>query len=218
MHVGVLASGRGSNLEALLAASRRGELGPARVVCLASDNAAAPAVATARRHGLAVCVVEAGSRRGRLEPAAEQEIVAFLREQRVQLVCLAGFMRILRGALLDAYAGAILNVHPSLLPSFPGLDAQGQALAHGVKVSGCTVHIVDRGVDTGPIVAQAAVPVLDGDTVESLSARILEREHEIYARAVRAWAEGRLQRQGRQVRGADDIITTAHTERTRGHA
>ena len=218
MHVGVLASGRGSNFEALLAASRRGELGPARVVCLASDNAAAPAVATARRHGIAVCVVDAGNRRGRLEPHAEQEIVTFLQAQRVQLACLAGFMRILRGAMLDAYAGAILNVHPSLLPSFPGLDAPHQALEHGVKVSGCTVHIVDRGIDTGPILAQAAVPVLDGDTAESLSARILEREHEIYARAVRAWAEGRLQRHGRHVRGVDDITTTSHTERTRGHA
>lgn len=199
VRVGVLASGRGSNFAALLHAGAAGRLGPARIACLASDNPASQALLLAKEQDLPHLLIEPGSRSGRLESSAEAALTAFLQQQAVDLVCLAGFMRILRGVLLDTYVGAILNVHPSLLPSFPGLHAQEQALAHGSKISGCTVHFVDRGVDTGPIVLQAAVPVEDNDTVETLSARILEREHEIYPAAVRAWAEGRLELRGRRV-------------------
>ncbi|UCE02176.1 MAG: phosphoribosylglycinamide formyltransferase [Candidatus Latescibacterota bacterium] len=202
MRVGVLASGRGSNFEALWNASEAGELG-ARIVCLASDNPESVALQRARDFGLPTCCVESSKRRGRLPREAESEIVTFLRSHAVDLVCLAGFMRIIGEALLEAFPGAILNIHPSLLPSFPGLDAQRQALEHGAKVSGCTVHLVDAGVDSGPIVLQAVVPVRDDDTAATLAARILEHEHEIYPRAVRLWAAGRLRVEGRRVLGAD---------------
>jgi phosphoribosylglycinamide formyltransferase-1 len=139
----------------------------------------------------------------------EAEIVAFLRQHRVDLVCLAGFMRIIGRPLLEAFPGAILNIHPSLLPSFPGLAAQKQALEHGVKVAGCSVHFVDAGVDSGPLVAQAAVEVDEGDTPESLAARILAREHVLYPRAVRLWATGRLLLEGRRVR----IVPPGHGNR-----
>jgi phosphoribosylglycinamide formyltransferase-1 len=195
----VLASGRGSNFEALWRAAEAGRLG-ARLVCLASDNPGSRALGLAAAFGLPTLLVDPGPRRGRLSGAAEARLVDFLRAHRVDLVCLAGFMRIVGAVLLDAYSGAILNVHPSLLPSFPGLEAQRQALDRGVKVSGCTVHLVDAVVDSGPIVLQAAVRVREDDTPESLAARILEREHEIYPRAVRLWAEGRLHVEGRRVR------------------
>lgn len=198
VRVGVLASGRGSNFEALWSAQQTGTLG-ARIVCLVSDNADAPALRRAAQLGLATRHVEAGARRGSLSAAAQADILEFLRAQRVDLVCLAGFMRILGDVLLEAFPRAILNIHPSLLPSFPGLDAQRQALEHGVKVSGCTVHFVDAGVDTGPIIAQAAVPVRADDSAETLAARILEQEHRIYAEAVREWAAGHLQVRGRTV-------------------
>jgi len=154
VHVGVLASGRGSNFEALWAAQEAGTLG-ARIVCVLSDNPEARALERARELGLSTCLVDAGARRGQLSQAAQEEIVAFLHAQRVDLVCLAGFMRIVGRTILAAFPAAILNVHPSLLPSFPGLEAQRQALHYGVGVSGCTVHFVDAGVDTGPIIAQA---------------------------------------------------------------
>jgi len=198
VRVGVLASGRGSNFESLLDASRDGTLG-ARVVCLVTDNTEAVALAIAARAGLPAIVVDPGSRRARLAPEVEQRIVQALGDHDVQLVCLAGFMRIVGPALLAAFPGAILNIHPSLLPSFPGLDAQAQALAHGVKVSGCTVHFVDAGVDSGPIVLQESVEVLDTDTPETLAARILECEHRIYPRAVRLWAADRLEIRERRV-------------------
>lgn len=198
VRVGVLASGRGSNFESLLGASRDGTLG-AQVVCLVCDNPQAGALAIASGADVPAMVVDPGSRRARLAPEVEERIVGALRKHGVQLVCLAGFMRIVGPTLLAAFPGAILNIHPSLLPSFPGLDAQAQALAHGVKVSGCTVHFVDAGVDSGPIVLQEAVEVLDGDTPQTLAARILEREHRIYPRAVRLWATGRLEIRGRRV-------------------
>lgn len=202
VRVGVLASGRGSNFEALWSASKARRLG-ARVVCLASDNPRSRALERARGFGLATLCVDPGARRGRLAAPAEAEIVQFLRAERVDLVCLAGFMRIVGAPLLDAFPSAVLNIHPSLLPSFPGLDAQRQALEHGAKVSGCTVHLVDAGIDSGPILLQVAVPVLDADTVETLSARILEREHELYPRAVRLWAAGSLRIEGRRVLARD---------------
>jgi phosphoribosylglycinamide formyltransferase-1 len=198
VRVGVLASGRGSNFAALAAASAAGTLG-ADIVCLVTDNPSAAAIATAVTHGIPVVVIEPGARRARLSPDAEAHIVAALRDRQVNLVCLAGFMRIVGPVLLAAYPRAILNIHPSLLPSFPGLDAPAQAVAHGVKVSGCTVHYVDAGVDSGPIVLQAAVPVHDEDTATTLAARILEREHVIYAEAVRLWAARRLSIADRRV-------------------
>ena len=199
VRVGVLASGHGSNFEALQQATASGPPG-VQVVCLVSDNPDARAVRRAKELGLAALCVDPGPRRGRLAAAAEAEIVRFLRAERVDLVCLAGFMRIVGAELLRAFPGAVLNIHPSLLPSFPGLEAQRQALEHGAKMTGCTVHLVDAGVDTGPIILQAAVPVHEEDTPATLAARILEQEHELYARAVRLWAEGRLQIEGRRVR------------------
>jgi phosphoribosylglycinamide formyltransferase-1 len=198
VRVGVLASGRGSNFQSLAAAAAAGTLG-AQVVCLVTDNADAGALRIAAQYGIPTAIVDAGPKRGRLTPEAEASILAALRAQRVQLVCLAGFMRIVGPALLDAFPGAVLNIHPSLLPSFPGLDAPAQALRHGVRVTGCTVHFVDAGVDSGPIVLQAAVPVLDDDTEASLAARILEREHALYPEAVRAWSASELHVEGRRV-------------------
>jgi phosphoribosylglycinamide formyltransferase-1 len=135
----------------------------------------------ARERGVEALAVE---RKGRSREEHEQGILEILRERRVDLVCLAGYMRLLSPCFIEAFRGRILNIHPSLLPSFPGLDAQRQALAHGVKFSGCTVHFVDETLDGGPIIAQRVVPVLEGDTVETLSARILEQEHQLYAQAV----------------------------------
>lgn len=199
VRVGVLASGRGSNFEALVEAESDGRLGNAHVACLVCDVPRATVLEIAARHGVPAVRVDPGPRRGRLLPEAEARVVEVLRSHRVDLVCLAGFMRILGPTLLGAFQGAVLNVHPALLPSFPGLEAQRQAWEHGVKVSGCTVHFVDAGVDTGPVVLQAAVAVHDDDSPETLAARILEREHAIYPEAVRLWAAGRLRVEGRRV-------------------
>jgi phosphoribosylglycinamide formyltransferase-1 len=203
IRVGVLASGRGSNFEALVLAAAAGDLGPARIACLVTDNPQAGACAVAAAHQVPVAVIDCGARRGRVSATGEAALVEALQRHRVDLVCLAGFMRIVGATVLAAFPGAVLNIHPSLLPSFPGLEAQRQALEHGVRVSGCTVHFVDAGVDSGPIVAQAPITVHDADTVATLSARILAAEHELYPRAVRAWAAGRLRIDGRRVRGAD---------------
>jgi len=198
VRVGVLASGRGSNFAALAAAAANGVLG-ARITCLVTDNPAAGALAIAARYGIPAHVVDAGARRGRVLATAEAEIIAALRMHGVQLVCLAGFMRILGPELLAAYPDAVLNVHPSLLPAFPGLESQRRAFESGVKLAGCTVHFVDTGVDTGPIVLQAAVAVRDDDTPETLSARILAEEHRLFPAAVRLWADGRLDVRERRV-------------------
>ena len=210
VRVGVLASGRGSNFEVLARAGAEARLG-ARIACLVTDNPAAGAIAVAARYEIPVVVIDAGRRRGRVSADGERTIVDVLQAHAVELVCLAGFMRIVGDTLLASFPGAILNIHPSLLPSFPGLEAQRQALEHGVQVSGCTVHFVDAGVDSGPIVAQTAVPVLDGDNVAALSARILAAEHELYPRAVRAWAEGRLHVDGRRVRGGEPAALASAT-------
>jgi phosphoribosylglycinamide formyltransferase-1 len=199
IRVGVLASGRGSNFAALAAAARAKTLG-GRIVALVTDNPHAGAIEVAAEFHIPVTVVDAGTRRGRLPPAVEERIVSVLRREGVQLVCLAGFMRIVGAPLLQAYPAAILNVHPSLLPSFPGVGAQAQALRHGVRVAGCSVHFVDAGIDSGPIVLQAAVPVRDDDSETTLSARILAEEHRLFPEAVRLWAQGRLQLEGRRVR------------------
>lgn len=179
--IGVLLSGRGSNFLALHAAIERGEV-PARIALVVSNIADAPGLERARELGLPA---EAIPHAGQPRAAHEEKVVAALRRAGVEWVCLAGYMRLLSPAFLAAFPRRIVNIHPSLLPAFPGVDAQAQALAHGVKVSGCTVHLVDEGLDSGPIVVQRTVPVLDGDTPATLGARILEQEHRAYAEALR---------------------------------
>jgi phosphoribosylglycinamide formyltransferase-1 len=194
--VGVLISGRGSNLQALIDAQRAGTLGGAIAVVL-SNVAGVPGLERARAAGIpALCCPLAGRSREEHDGA----MVALLREHGVDLVCLAGYMRLLSPVFLEAYSGRILNVHPSLLPAFPGRDAQRQAWEHGVKVSGATVHLVEGALDSGPILLQEAVTVGENDTVEHLSARILEAEHRLYPRAVRLVLEGRYVLEGRRVR------------------
>ena len=158
-----------------------GTIPNAEIGIVIGDKPGAPGLALAAERGIQTLAIE---RRGRNREEHEQEIIAALREQQVDLICLAGYMRLLSPCFVEAFRGRILNIHPSLLPSFPGLDAQRQALEHGAKVSGCTVHFVDETLDGGPIIAQREVPVLEGDTVETLSARILEQEHKLYAEAV----------------------------------
>ena len=166
---------------ALSDAVRDGIIPNAEIVVVISDKADAAGLALAKERGIETLAVE---RRGRNREEHENEIIAALRERRVDLVCLAGYMRLLSPCFVEAFRGRILNIHPSLLPAFPGLDAQRQALEHGAKVSGCTVHFVDETLDGGPIIAQREVPVMEGDTVETLSARILEQEHKLYPKAV----------------------------------
>ena len=196
LRVGVLASGRGSNFRALVEAAQAGRI-PAAMVVLISDRERAPALDIARAHGIEALFFDPKQYPSR--EAHEKAIVGALEERRVDLVCHAGYMRILTPAYVAHFRGRALNIHPSLLPAFPGLHAQRQALAHGVRVAGATVHFVDEGVDSGPIVLQAAVPVLAGDTEESLAQRILVEEHRIYPEAVRLFAEGRLSIEGRIV-------------------
>ena len=201
--MGVLCSGSGSNLGALIAAERSGALGPARIAVVIVNRPGVGAIARAETAGVPVRVLPHGDHPSR--EAYDDVLVAALREAGVEIVALAGFMRLVTGRLLAAFAGRVLNIHPSLLPAFPGLHAQRQALEHGVKLAGCTVHFVDEGLDRGPIVLQAAVPVLDGDDEAALTARILAEEHRLYPRAVRLLAERRLVADGRRVRvlGAD---------------
>jgi phosphoribosylglycinamide formyltransferase 1 len=158
-----------------------GRIPDAEIAIVISDKAAARGLELAKERGIDTLAIE---RRGRNREEHEREIISLLREQQVDLVCLAGYMRLLSPRFIEAFRGRILNIHPSLLPAFPGLDAQRQALEHGMKVSGCTVHFVDETLDGGPIIAQRTVPVIDGDTVETLSARILEQEHQLYPYAV----------------------------------
>lgn len=193
--IGVLLSGRGSNFEAIADRIDAGAL-PARIALVLSNREGAPGLARARQRGLETACV---SSKGRDRNAFDAEIAGLLVERGVSLVCLAGFMRILGPKLVGAYPWRILNIHPSLLPAFPGLDAQRQALEHGVKVSGCTVHFVDPSLDGGPIIQQAAVPVLETDTAETLSSRILAEEHRIYPEAIQAVLEGRCELRGRRI-------------------
>ncbi len=186
--IGVLASGRGSNFAALV----RGDTSPGFVRVLLTDDPEAPALALARDMGVEGEYIYPGPRRTCFDVASEKEWAQFLLERGVELVCLAGLMRVLKGPLIDAFPGRILNIHPSLLPSFPGLDAQGQAIRYGVKVSGCTVHYVDRGVDTGPILLQTPVRVKPTDDREVLSRRILDAEHLLYPRAVKLHLQSAL--------------------------
>ena len=181
--IAILISGRGSNMVALADAIQNGTIPNAQIAVVISDQPDAKGLLAAQKRSLKTLVIE---RRGRKREEHDREIVAVLREERVDLICLAGYMRVLSPFFVDAFAERILNIHPSLLPLFPGLDAQRQALDHGAIVSGCTVHFVDNTLDGGPIIAQRTVPVLDDDTVETLSTRILEQEHLLYPEAVRS--------------------------------
>jgi phosphoribosylglycinamide formyltransferase-1 len=193
--VGVLISGRGSNLQALLDAQKEGRLG-GEVAIVVSNVESAAGLDRARKAGVPAIVCD---HRGRTREDHDAALIDRLRAHSVDLVCLAGYMRLLSPSFIAAFAGRTLNVHPSLLPAFPGMHPQRQALAHGVKISGATVHLVDEGLDSGPIVLQQAVPVLDADTEDSLSARILAAEHQLYPRAVALVLSGRYRIEGRRV-------------------
>jgi len=199
--VGVLASGRGTNLQAIIDAIDAGKL-DAQIAVVISNKKDALALERARKHGLPSVFLDPAPFAGRPDSreAYDRALLDVLRQHDVELVLLAGYMKIVTPVLVKAYENRMMNIHPALLPSFPGLDAQKQALAHGVKVSGCTVHFVTEGVDEGPIIIQAAVPVLEDDTPETLAARILQEEHKIYPKAVQLYAEGRLKVDGRVVR------------------
>ncbi len=197
MRLGVLASGSGSNLQAILDACASGAV-RAQVAAVICNVPGARALDRAERAGVPALLLPHAAFGSR--EAYDRELVTSLREHGVDLVCLAGFMRLITPTVLGAFENRILNIHPSLLPAFPGLHAVRQALAAGVRISGCTVHVVDEGTDTGPILVQAAVPVLDGDTEETLAARILVQEHRCYVRAISLWAEGRVRIEGRRVR------------------
>ncbi|WP_031515481.1 phosphoribosylglycinamide formyltransferase [Desulfofalx alkaliphila] len=194
--LGVLASGRGSNLQYIIDACERGAINAAVKVVI-SDKENAYALERAKKHGIANYFVDLKSFPDK--ESYEQRIVKLLKDHKVQLVCLAGYMRLVGPTMLNQFPMRIMNIHPALLPSFAGLHAQRQALEYGVKISGCTVHFVDEGMDTGPIILQAQVPVLDDDTEETLSKRILEQEHIIYPKAVGLFAQGRLRVEGRRV-------------------
>jgi len=208
MRLGVLASGSGSNLQAILdgCAARRI---PAEVAAVICNIPGAKALERAEAAGVPALLLPHRQFASREEYDAQ--LVATLRRHGVELVCLAGFMRLITPVLLRAFENTILNIHPSLLPAFPGLNAVQKALAAGVRVSGCTVHVVDEGTDSGPIVIQAAVPVLDGDTEETLAARILVQEHRCYPRAISLWAQGRVHLEGRRVRIAGGAADPGHT-------
>jgi phosphoribosylglycinamide formyltransferase-1 len=195
--IGVLISGNGTNLQAIIDRSLAGDL-QAEVVCVISNKADAFGLQRASNHNIPAVHLDYREFSGRAEYDAA--LVALLKQHEVDLVILAGFMRIVTKVLLDAFPHRVMNIHPALLPAFPGLDAQKQALEYGVKVSGCTVHFVDTGTDTGPIILQATVPVREDDTVESLSERIHVEEHKLYPAAIQLFAQGRLEVTGRRVR------------------
>jgi phosphoribosylglycinamide formyltransferase-1 len=198
VNVGILASGSGTNLQALIVAAARGELGPARIAVVGTNVPGCGALDRAGHAGIATFVLDHKGFSSR--DAFDAALVETLRGHGVELVVLAGFMRLLSSTFLAAFPQRIVNIHPALLPAFPGTHAQNQAFTYGVKFSGCTVHFVDGGTDTGPIIAQAVVPVLETDDEESLRARILTEEHRLLPAAVRALAEGRVQIEGRHVR------------------
>ncbi len=196
--LGVLGSGKGSNFVAIADAIAAGKI-PAEVGIVLSDVESAGILAHARDRKIPAQFIPPGKFRTKLDEDAERAFVAALQAAKVDLIVLAGFMRVLKGDFLRAFEGRIVNVHPSLLPSFPGLEAWKQALDHGVKVAGCTVHFVDAGVDSGAVIGQQSVPVLDGDTAESLHARIHAAEHELYPKCVAGVARGEISLQGRRV-------------------
>ncbi len=195
--LGILGSGKGSNLVAIAEACRTGVV-PAAVAIVISDVAEAGILARAKERGIRAEFIRPGKFRTKLDEEAERAYIAALEQERVDLVVLAGFMRILKGDFLRAFAQRVVNIHPALLPSFPGLEAWRQALDYGVKFTGCTVHYVDQGVDTGPIIAQQTVPVRDGDTPATLHERIQEAERELYPAALAAVLRGEVLAQGRR--------------------
>jgi phosphoribosylglycinamide formyltransferase 1 len=196
--LGVLGSGKGTNFVAIADECAAGKI-PAEVAVMLSDVADAGILSLARERKIPAQFIPPGKFRTKLEEEAEHAFVETLRAARVDLIVLAGFMRVLKGEFLRAFEGRIVNVHPSLLPSFPGLEAWKQALDHSVKVTGCTVHFVDAGIDAGPVIGQQTVPVLDNDTPETLHQRIHAAEHELYPKCVAAIARGEISVQGRRV-------------------
>lgn len=200
LRIAVLASGRGSNLQALIDAIEAGKV-QATIVAVISNKKDAVALERARKHRLPDLFVDPKPFAGRPDSreAYDRALLEVLEKHDVELVLLAGYMKIVTGVLVNAYANRMMNIHPSLLPSFPGLDVQKKAIDWGCKLAGCTVHFVTEGVDEGPIILQAAVPILDHDTSETLAARILVQEHKIFPRAVELFAEGRLRVEGRRV-------------------
>ncbi|QRN85438.1 phosphoribosylglycinamide formyltransferase [Clostridia bacterium] len=202
MKIAVLASGRGSNLESLLQAETENRLGGAEIGLVFSDQPLALALERGRAHGKKTACLSPKDFDSK--QAYEKALVLLLNKEKIDLVVLAGYMRITGEGLLSAYGGRMINIHPSLLPSFPGLDAQAQAVSHGVKISGCTVHLVDAGMDTGPIIAQRAVPVYAEDTEAELSARILLEEHKLLPQVVSWIARGKVLLAKEAVRFVDE--------------
>lgn len=196
MRLAILISGRGSNMLALADAVVEGRIPGAEIAVVISDHADAPGLVHAKERGIETLSIE---RSGRKREEHEQVIIAQLREHSVELICLAGYMRLLSPCFIDSFRNRILNIHPSLLPAFPGLDVQRQTLEHGVRFSGCTVHFVDETLDGGPIIVQRIVSVLDEDTPDTLAARILVEEHKAYAEAVALVASGNYRIEGRRV-------------------
>lgn len=194
--IGVLLSGRGSNFEALADSVAAGRIPNAEIALVISHREGAPGIERARERGIDARVIPS---KGLERETYDRQVVAALQEKKIDLVCLAGYMRLLSPYFVQAFRGRILNIHPSLLPAFPGLESQRQALEYGTKFAGCTVHFVDETLDAGPIILQSAVPIRDDDTVESLSGRILAEEHRIYSQAVRIVLEGRFRIEGRRV-------------------
>jgi phosphoribosylglycinamide formyltransferase-1 len=195
--IGVLLSGRGSNFEVLAESAAAGRIPNAEIAIVVSNRENAPGIERARARGIEARVIPS---KGLEREAYDRLVAAALEEKKVDLVCLAGYMRLLSPYFVAAFRNRILNIHPSLLPAFPGLEAQRQALEHGAKFSGCTVHFVDENLDAGPIVLQAVVPIKDDDTPETLSERILREEHRIYSEAVRVVLEGRYRIENRRVK------------------
>ena len=200
-NLGILLSGRGSNFEAIADNIASGKL-EANIAVVISNRGDAPGIESARRRGLNALVIPS---KGKVREEHDREVVAALREHKVDLVCLAGYMRLLSPWFVQQFPNRILNIHPALLPAFPGLDAQKQAFDYGVKVSGCTVHFVDESVDHGPIIVQKVVPVLDSDDEHTLAARILEQEHVAYSEAIRIVLGGKYRIEGRRVVPADPL-------------
>lgn len=194
--IGILLSGRGSNFEAIADSVAAGRIPNAEIAVVVSNRENAPGIEKARQRGLEAVVIPS---KGRQREEYDREVVALLEAKKIDLVCLAGFMRLLSPYFVEHFRNRILNIHPALLPAFPGLEAQKQALEWGVKYSGCSVHFVDENLDAGPIVAQAVVPVHDDDTEETLAARILREEHRIYTEAVSLVLSGKYRIEGRRV-------------------
>ena len=207
LNLGILASGRGSNFQSVIDEIEKGGLN-AKIRLLIVDNPNAFAIERAGKHGIEFLVIR--PRDFKTKDDFYLMIADELRKRDVELVVLAGFMRIVGKPLIDAFPDSIMNIHPALLPSFPGLHSQKQALEYGVKISGCTVHFVDEGMDTGPIIIQAAVPVYHEDTKETLSERILKLEHKIYPEAIRLFSEGRLEVHGRIVKIKGKASSESH--------